>query len=802
VDFKKLIPHVAAAAVLLLASMMLFSPVAFGDKVLGQFDNTQARGMQAEIKEYLDKGEASPLWTNSAFGGMPAYQIYVRPEVDMLRPVVKAPFLWQDVSEVWAQVFAAMLMVYLLLLVLRAHWSVALLGAVGYGITSYNMDILEAGHTTKMMALAYAPAMLASMVIAMRGRYWLGLGLLALTTAGQLWVNHVQMTYYTMLIMGVYFIVALIDALQKGELKRWGMAVAVCVAGLGIGFAANAGKLWSTYEYGQETIRGRSELAAKTSKGDGLTKEYLFDWSCGKWESMTLLIPHFAGGGSNETFKDTKIYRQLPPENRRSAGAYLYTGAQPFVGTAIYYGAVLLFLFCLGVGVVPNHYRWWLLGAALFMVSLAWGDNFFLNHIWYDYLPMFNKFRAVTSAFGPGQLCVALLAALGLHYFVFGADSEVTKEQKLRSLYIAAGGTIAICILAWLMGGQEGQRDGDIAAQNQQILDIIMADRTALVRSDALRSIMFIALAAGALWAYLKGIVNQSVVVGLVALLAVADHWLVCSRTLDTSDFKSPKGITDKPKPEAFDLKINADKDIHYRVLDLARGSITSNADNSYFHKSINGYHAAKLQRFQEVVDTFLSKDLNSSIHLLGMMNTKYIITPKGEVIPNPKALGHAWFVKAVQTVTNADQELKALGPLNPRDTVVAQTAAAAALGAAGQPDSTDQIVLSAYHPDKMEYTYSAKTDQIAVFPEQYYPPAKGWKCYLNGQPYQDFVKANYMLRAIRLPAGQNQKFEMRFEPKSALLGGKISLAGSLIALLLLLAGVFTWWKSNQRVSE
>jgi hypothetical protein len=802
VDFKKFLPHLIAAGVLLVISMVFFLPNALGDKVLGQHDNQEARGMQAEVKKYLDKGETSPLWTNSAFGGMPAYQIYVKSETDLLRPAVRAPFLWQDMSEVWSQVFAAMLMLYFLLQVLGIDWRVSIVGALAYGITSYNVDILEAGHSTKMAALAFAPGMFAAAVLATRGRTWLGFGLLTFLTAAQVYVNHLQITYYTLLLIGLYFLSDLGWSFFKQKLPTWGVAALLTGVAVAIGFGTGAAKIWTTYEYGQETIRGKSDLAAKASKGDGLDKEYLFDWSCGVGESLTLLIPHYAGGGNNETFKDTKTYRQLPAEARRSTGAYLYTGDQPFVGTAIYFGAIVLFLALLGAILGENRFKWWLLGGGLFMVSLAWGKNFFLNFVWYDYLPMFNKFRAVTMAFGMAQLCFAALAAIGLHA-VLSADHP--SVAKLRALYIAAGSLLGVCLLALLMGPADGARDADIAAQSPQMLSLLAEDRAALLRADALRSMGFILAAAAVLWAYLRGILKSGVAVVLVGALALADHWLVCSRTLTSSDFTSGKTAKADPDPKDFDKKIMADPDPHFRVLDLVRGGITSNATNSYFHKSINGYHAAKLQRFQEVNEKYLGKDLNKNLHILGMMNTKYIIVPRGEsgeqgeVMPNPTALGHAWFVQHVQVVPNADEELNALGTLNARDTVVLLEKNAQIAGAARnfERDSTDRIELSKYHPDRMEYTYSAKTDQIAVFPEQYYPPAKGWKCYLNDQPYEDFVKADYLLRAIRLPAGQNQKLEMRFEPNSFRTGTQVSLIASLLALLALGAGLFLFFKKN-----
>ncbi len=796
-DFKKLLPHLIAAFALLAVSMVFYAPNAFEGKVLYQSDNDKARGIQTEVQQYLKTEGATPLWTNSQFGGMPTYQVYSRLETDPIRPLARVPFLYQDISKVWAQTFAAMLMMYLFLIVLRLDWRIALFGSFAYGITTYNVDILEAGHTTKMMALAYMPGIFAALMLLMRGNRLLGGGLLALLMAMQLYVNHVQITYYTLLLIGIYFVAELIyTLLKKGDIKNWLVAAGITAAALGLGFGTGAARLLTTWEYGKETIRGKSELSEKASKGDGLDKDYLFGWSYGIAESMTLLVPHAYGGGANEKFTDSKLVKALPAENRRGIGGVFYMGDQPFVGTAIYFGAIVMFLAILGLILANTSVALWMFVGGLFMLSLAWGKNFFLNHIFYEYLPMFNKFRAVSMALGPAQFCFAVLAALGLQAFLTG---DKTAEQKKRALYIAAGTTIGLCLLAMMFGGTSGPNDEKVFGSQAQLLKLLQADRAALVSSDAYRSIGFIAVAAGLLFVFLRGGLKMSIVALSVAFLALADHWFVASRNIYTEKYTSARSL-EKPKPEAFDLEIQKDKDIHYRVLDLARGSITSNGTNSFFHKSINGYHAAKLQRFQEVVDAYLDGEkLNSSLHILGMMNTKYIIAPKGNVVPNPMALGHVWFVKHVATVKNANEELAALGELNPRDTAVVQESVAADLQGPIQRDSSAKIDLVAYHPDKMQYEYSATSDQVAVFPEQYYPPSKGWKCYLNGQPYKDFTKANYMLRALRVPAGQNMKLEMRFEPQSWKTGSTIGVVASLLSILLVAAGVFFALKANKK---
>ena len=807
-DVKKFLPHLIAAALLLAVSAVFFAPNFFGGKVLPQPDNDKARGMQTEIQDYLKKGEPAPLWTNAAFSGMPGYQIYSPIEGNLTKPLTKATFLWTGVTGVWAQVLAAMLFMYLLIVTLGADWRVAIFGAMAYGISTYNVDILEAGHSTKMAALAFAPGILAATVILFNGRLLSGVGLLALLISMQVYVNHVQITYYTLLIAGIFVLAQLVESIKHRALARWGKQVVLMGIAIAIGVACNLSKIWPTYEYGQETIRGKSELKASADKGDGLSKEYLFGWSYGVCESMTLLVPHFAGGGAGESYADSKllkaISRQMPPNTTKAQlqsqiAPLFYTGDQPFVGTAIYFGAIVCFLFFLGAYLVQGPVKWWLLLSSIFMISLAWGKNFFLNDIWYDYLPMFNKFRAVSMALGPGLLCVAALAAMGIQKL---ADGDVAADQKKRALWVGLGATVFLTLIGMLCASSTGPND-EALGQNAQLLAALKEDRSSMLRGDMLRSLFLVLAAASLIFFYLGGKIKAGVMVGLVALLSLADTWLVCLRSLPSSKYESKQSAISPPKPEAYDLQIKADPDPHYRVLDLSRGGITGNATTSYFHKSLSGYHAAKLQRFQEVVDKYLGQDLNRNLHIVGMMNGKYLISDKGQVFPNPEVCGNAWFVGHYRTVADGDAELNALGALNPRDSAVVQESYAAALqGLTLQRDSTDYIKLTNYHPDRMEYEYSAKTEQFAIFSEMWYPPAKGWKCYLNGQPAPDFIKADYMLRGMRLPAGEKQKLEMRFEPRSFYLGEKVAYGASALTLLLCLAALFFWYKKGGQIGE
>ncbi|MCC6279128.1 MAG: hypothetical protein IT262_00905, partial [Saprospiraceae bacterium] len=583
----------------------------------------------------------------------------------------------------------------------------------------------------------------------------------------------------------------------------WGKSLVAVGLAIAIGFGCNLSRLWPTYEYGQETIRGKSELSTKSSKGDGLDKDYLFGWSYGVGESLTLLVPHFAGGGGNESYRNTELYKVLtrkysqqmsPQQAAQQTAGLMYTGVQPFVGTAIYFGAIVCFLFLLGAFLVPGNVKWWFLGGGLFMVTLAWGKHFFLNDILYDYLPMFNKFRAVSMALGMGQLCFAALAAMGLQKL---CDPDIALDRKKRSLGIAAGGTVLLALLAIVLAPDAGPNDSALA-QTPDLLAALQKDRSALVRSDAFRTIGLVLAAAALIWLYLQGRLNAAFMVISVALLSLGDHWMICTRTISSEKYETKRSAIAPPQEEAFDKQIKKDPDPDYRVLDLSRGGIAGNATTSYFHKSLSGYHAAKLQRYQEVVDTFLGRDLADNLHIVGMLNGKYIVGQKGEVIPNTLACGNAWFVKHFDVVPTAEAEMNALHTLNPKDSAVVQQSFASSLqGLVIQSDSSNTIRLSKYHPDKMEYEYSAKTEQFAVFSEIYYPAEKGWKCYLNGQPAPDFFKVNYLLRGMRLPAGQNMKLEMRFEPRSFYLGEKISMFASLLVLLMFFGGWFLWFRSH-----
>ncbi len=812
-DFKKFLPHLISLAILLAVSCLYFFENSFGGKALPQYDNQQARGMQAELMHFKEIDGQVPQWTNSTFGGMPTYQIYAKPKGNFTEIFSKIIYLGQKFESLWAYVFGAMFCMYLFLVVLRLDWRVALFGALAYGITSYNMDILHAGHSTKMSALALAPGVLAGVVLVFSGRFLVGGGVLAFFTAMQVMANHFQITYYTILIIGIYFLVELFWAVRHQAMANWGLRLGTVAIALFLGFASNLSRLWPTYEFGSETIRGRSELKQKESKGDGLEKSYAQGYSYGIRESLTLIVPHAAGGGANESIQTGKFYEMMSRGRNaveqkqlghQIASAMYHGGGESGVGTAIYFGAIICFLFFLGTFLVRGPEHWWLFWSGIFAVIISWGGNFIFNDFLYSYFPMFNKFRAVSMALGIGQLCFAGLAALGLQKIF---DEDISKDKKLRALGISAVIAATFCFLAMIFGGGTTPGDANLAAQIKMpnLPDILSDDRAAMARSDAFRSLAFILAAAAVLFFYIKGKLKSGVSVLLVAVLALADHWGVAKRGFSGDEFQDKKTATADPIATQVDKEILQDQDLHYRVLDVSK-SLTGNGLTSFFHKSLSGYSAVKIQRYQEVIDSVYAKggyDFGSMLNVLGMFNAKYLIARDKEnrpqLVQNPQACGAAWFVKGIKIVDTPEEELASLRNLNTRDTALVQKSFSFPLeNFKMQPDSTASIKIVKYHPDKMEYEYSAATDQLAVFPEIYYPAEKGWKFFLNGQPLEHkYLKVNYLLRGMVLPAGQNQKFEMRFEPKSYYLGEKVSMAASLLVLLIFFYGMWVWFKKH-----
>lgn len=807
-NVKKLLPHVIAYVLLFAVVLIRFAPVAFEGKTLLQSDNLQAVGMQMESRKVHEKTGEYPLWTNSAFAGMPAYQI-LYPTKNLIQYVAKAFQLGNNMAAPHTGVLLMMAGMYLLLVVLGADWRIGVVGAIGFGFAANHFALLEAGHSTKIISMAYMAPILAGIVLSFRGKYWLGGGLTALFLALQLYANHVQITYYffiTLLVLGVVFF---IDALLKGWLPKFFMAAGVTAVAVALAAGTNASRLMTTKEYADETIRGKSELVNKkgssgssATEGGGLSKEYAFEsWSYGVAETYNLLIPNYVGGSSSLGFASDPesatiaALRKLPKmeeAQQLAQQATHYWGAQLFTSSPFYLGAAFVFLFFLGAFLVNHPLKWYVVAALPLTLMIAWGDHFKLfNYFMFDHFPMYNKFRDVKMVLGITEMLVVLLGALGLQAFF---DKKTSEAQRSKGLYLAGGFTVGLLLIGYLVSlGFDFLKPTE--NYPEAVAQAVAQDRAGLLKADTLRSLLFVLLPFGLLWACLKKRVPAMLGVLAVGLVAIADIWGIGLRNLTSDDYVSQQRKNEITLPTKADEEILKDTDPHFRVADFRRGSPFQNALTSYHHQSMGGYHAAKLMRFQELVESYLGDPAKGQL-IYGMLNTKYFINQNDQALTNPSACGNAWFVREFQTVADGDAELAALADLRPKEKAIVQQSFAKALeGFTPNFDSTASIKLTRYHPDTLTYAYSAASDQLALFSEVYYPPSKGWSMYLDGQKTDDFIKANFLLRAAKLPAGQHE-LKMVFSPASYRTGETISLVTSLLVIGLAIWGIF--WFSKQ----
>ncbi|TAK31074.1 MAG: hypothetical protein EPO28_18435 [Saprospiraceae bacterium] len=803
---QKLLPHLIAYFILMAISFIRFAPTVFQGKSLQQSDNIQATGMQMEMRKIHEKTGEYPLWTNSMFAGMPAYQI-MYPTSNALQYVSRGFLLGNHMAPPHTGILLVMAGFYLLLIVLGVDWRIAIAGASCFGLAANHLSLAEAGHSTKIIASAYMAPILAAIILTFRGKYWIGGALTALFTGLQLYANHVQITYYFFLTLLVFGAVYLLEASRNGTIKNFITAAAISIAAVLLAVATNAGRLMTTQEYAAETIRGQSELTNKSGssgstaiEGGGLSKDYAFQWSYGKLETFNLLVPNFMGGSSSEGFASDAnsatiaALRQMQNAEQATSLAQRtdhYWGSQPFTGGPVYMGAVLIFLFFLGAFLVKKPLKWYLLASVVLTLMLSWGGNFkALNYFIFDHLPLYNKFRDATTVLAVTNMLVALLAILGLQAFFEKSTPVIEKRKALLTAGGIAGGLVVMALL--LSFGLDFHKEGeDFPAA---VATALAEDRAGLLRADALRSLVFVAGGFLVLWYFLKKNFKPLWAALAIGALALIDIWGIGLRFINSEKYINSTDKNRITAPTSADEQILKDPDTYYRVADFRRNPF-SNAITSYHHLSMGGYHAAKLMRYQELIERYLG-DPSKYSHIYGMLNTKYFIGQKDEVIPNAEAAGNAWFVPSYDVVENGDAEIAALESLHPKEKAVIQKAFLNGLeGWQPQFDSSATIRLTHYHPDTMVYSYSAATDQLALFSEVYYPPSKGWNLYIDGKKAPDFTKADFILRAAKLPAGQHE-VKMIFAPQTYFNGEKISLVASLLVIALTIWGVY-WFATN-----
>ncbi len=823
--WQRAVPHVLAVLFFVLLACVYFAPIVFDGKTLAQHDITQFQGGAHEAQEYAKVMGKEALWTNSMFSGMPTYLISLHFPGDWSGYLQKA--LTLGLPAVVANLFLALLCGYILLVALGLRPLVAVAGAVALGFSSYNLAILAAGHNTKSMALAYAPLVLGGLLVTYRRDKWLGAALFAVGLTLNIHVNHLQITYYLLLLAAIFVVIELVAAARAGQLPAFAKRTVLLGLGAALAVGVSFGRLYTTAQYSKYSNRGPSELKspAPTAPGQahapkaddestGVDRDYAFQYSYGVGETITLLIPNFYGGASSMPLSSGSNLAKAGLPQEYLAAMPTYWGQQSYTAGPVYMGAVVCFLFILGLFVVEKRTRYWLLAGTVLSILLAWGKNFeTFNYLIFDLLPGYNKFRAVSMALVIAQLAMPILGALALSRVLGAMKNEELRMKNagapgspqlliphssflIRKVLYAGAIAAGLCALAWIASFSfdfAAPIDGELTKQGftPELLSALRADRADLLRNDVWRGLLFIGAALGVLYFHLKGKLQVLAAAALMVLLVLVDLWGVDKRYLGENKFQS-QTIAQEFQPTAADQLILQDKDLSYRVLNVQNPF--NEAQTSYFHKSIGGYHGAKLRRYQDLIERQIS---TNNQQVLNMLNMRYLITgdAKQPVQRNPGALGNAWFVSTLKTVASPDAEMAALNTLSPATEAVVDAGKFPQQKAATYDMAGSSVALIGYSPDELKYRATAAHDGLVVFSEIYY--ADGWQAYLDGQPVPHF-RVDYVLRALPVPAGAHT-IEFKFVPKAYALGNTVSLAASVVLLLVLVGAVVYLVRRKER---
>ena len=778
--FKKLSPHLMVLVLFVIISFVYFSPVLKGKK-LDMQDIKHWKGMSKEVVDFRDATGEEALWTNSMFSGMPAYQISTKYKGNLIQYVAKALSL--GIPRPANMLFLYLLGFYILLLSLKVDYRLSAVGAIAFAFSSYFFIIIQAGHMTKAHAIAYVPMVIAAVLYTYRGKMLLGGVLTALTVALELYANHLQITYYLVLILLLIGLVQFIKDFKANNLVDFAKRSGILILAALLASATSLTRLSTTMEYGKDSTRGKSELTDNLdNKTSGLDKDYATSWSYGIAESFTLLIPNFYGGASQGALTtDSETYqviKRAPNARQLIKQLPLYWGEQPFTSGPTYAGSIVIFLFVLGLFFVKSEMRTWLILATIMSIMLAWGKNFMsLTDLFLDYFPGYNKFRAVSMILVIAEFTLPLLGFVALNKFLTTDVSIDEKKKPLQlAFYIVGGLTLLFALIPSLFFDFVGGQDANLE-KNGWPVDALQSDRAKLLASDAWRSFIFIALTFGTLWMFLKNKLKSQYVILIVGVLVLTDMWTVNKRYLNDDNFVRESKFETPYQPTQANLQILKDQDPNFRVFNQSISTF-NDAGTSYFHKSIGGYHGAKLKRYQELIENHISQG-NSTV--INMLNTKYVINKKGQAQQNPAAMGNAWFVSNINIVENADAEIAALKELDVKNTAVVDERFKDQL-IADLSNENASISLMDYKPNYLQYKSNSTNDGIVIFSEIYYN--KGWNAYIDGVLKPHF-RANYVLRGLQIPKG-NHIIEFKFEPSTYKTGERVSLASSIILLLLL----------------
>ena len=824
---KKCLPDVLAVLLFAVLAFAYFFPADIEGRILYRHDASAGRGAGQEGIEYLQKTGERSRWTNALFGGMPTYQMAPSyGSTNMLTKVINAYHLWLP-ENVWF-VFAYLLGFYILLRAFDFRQHLAALGSIIWAFSTYFLIIIAAGHIWKVWALAYLPPMIAGVVLAYRGKYLWGLLLTAVFTAFEINANHVQMTYYYLFIILFLVIAWFVEAIQQKQLVRFVKATGVCIAGAAIGVCINLSNLYHTWQYSQESMRGKSELVKQNSQNQtnsGLERDYITQWSYGIDETWTLLIPNTKGGAS-VPMSESKTAMEKADPNYESIYHQLgqYWGEQPGTSGPVYVGAFVMMLFILGLFIVKGPVKWALLAATILSILLSWGRNFMgFTDFFLDYVPMYAKFRTVASILVIAEFTIPLLAMLALKEVLSGEMKKEKLKVPLMVSFALTGGIALLFSLApsfffdSFISSSEMHALQTLPPEHIQPLIANLTEmREAVFTADCLRSFYIILAGTGILLAFLWGKLKKEYAIGIILILCLVDLWTVNKRYLNDEMFV-PESEREAPQQMTqTDELILRDQTLDYRVLNLASNTFNEN-ETSYYHKSIGGYHAAKLRRYQEMIEHYISPEIqslygavseaagdmtqvngDSICPVLNMLNTKYFILPLqgGQTVPiqNPYAYGNAWFVDQLDYVQSANEEIEAVGKLDLRHQAVADAKFKAQLGEAVPQDTASVVTMTSYEPNRLSYEVNSGKGGILVFSEIYYP---GWTATVDGEAVE-LGRVDYILRALHIQPGKHQ-VELAFFPKSVDTTETIAYIAIVLLVLIVLGIVFIEWKRRKQ---
>jgi hypothetical protein len=803
-EFKKILtsvqPHLIAVILFIIISFAYFYPVLEG-KVLKANDSTVSVINSKEINDYRAEFGKEPLWTNSIFSGMPAYLISTRFPGNLLKQVDRVIRIFKMPVSV---LFLSMVGFYLLLLIFGVDPWLSIVGAIAYGFSSFFFQILAAGHNTQAIALAYMAPMIGGIYYTYRYDAIKGALLTGFMLSLEILANHPQITYYAMICLLIFVITEFIFSIRNKTINNFLKRSLLLLVPFIIAIGINFGNLYTIQEYGKYSIRGKSDLKIETENvSSGLDRDYITYWSYGVDETLNLLIPNFKGGSSKPFDRDSETLKALRQNN---AGSYAnsimkYWGSQPGTDGPHYFGAIVIFLFVLGLIIIKGPEKWWLLIATILSILLAWGKNFAsFTNLFIDYFPGYNKFRAVTMTLVIAQFCMPLLGILALRNIYNGT---LSKKVILKGIKIALAITGGILLLIMIIPNIAGSflNQYETAGYPAWLTSALISDRKGLLRADSFRSLAFILLGAATIYGFISGKVKKEYSIMLFGILVLLDLWSAGKRYLGADRFERPSVIQKAFLPSTADAIILEDPS-YYRVLNLSVSTFNDNTPTAWFHKSIGGYHGAKLKRYQELIDSAISRELASfgsaaetaqsvddlmpvfeTTYALNMLNAKYVIyNPDAPPLVNEHSLGNVWFAEKPLIVENANTELSAIKNINPsKEAVIDNKFKDQVTEKSYQTSENDKIELVSYQPNELVYNYSADGERLAVFSEIYYPA--GWICYIDGTE-SNYFRTDYVLRGMILPAGTHE-VKFSFKPSSYYVGNKVSLASSVILILL-----------------